>query len=220
MRTRRVLSTVLALASLLLIIASCNQAQAAARLSWTDMSTNEDGFRVQRKIGLCPSSTNYSPLTTVGANIQTVDDASVKEGASYAYQVDAYNTAGDSAWSNCADISFPYTAASSPGNVAVTPSGLLSWQDKTSAEGNETGFRIERKQDPCGGTLPFVLLTTTLPNTTTYSDTGTVVEGQKYCYRVAAVGTLNTSPFSASVERTIPFVVPVPPTGLGAVPVP
>jgi fibronectin type 3 domain-containing protein len=64
------------------------------RLIWTDNSGNEVGFRIQRSTG----SAAFGPLAKVGAQVTTYTDATVKAGKVYRYRIQAYNSAGSSAW--------------------------------------------------------------------------------------------------------------------------
>jgi len=71
-----------------------------ADLSWTDNATNEDGFRVQRKL----NGTALSTIEIVGANIVTFKDQSLVQDKFvnnvYCFAVSAFNTGGDSSLSN------------------------------------------------------------------------------------------------------------------------
>ncbi|MDH5203941.1 MAG: hypothetical protein OEW69_11900, partial [Nitrospirota bacterium] len=66
-------------------------------LSWTDNSYNESGFVIKRKYGV---GGTYYQIATVGANVPTFSDTNVNESGTYYYAVWAYNSAGDSAYSN------------------------------------------------------------------------------------------------------------------------
>lgn len=69
------------------------------RLAWTDTSTNEDGFEVERCSGR--RCTSFASLpATVAANTTTYTDNGLVKGTSYTYRVRASNEIGPSAWSN------------------------------------------------------------------------------------------------------------------------
>lgn len=215
MKCRQCLLVFIAAALLLFgvaILAIAQQAEAAtATLTWQDNSTNEDGFHVQRKINACLSPDPWTELAHVAANAVQYVDSTIVEGNQYCFRVNAYNTAGESAWSNTAEASVVYTAASTPGTLAVTAAGVLTWADRTS---NESGFVLERKSVACALPGSFASIMTTGPNVVTFTDVG-VMQGQTYCYRVAAMNTLSTSPWSNTVERVVPLVVPAVPAQLG-----
>ena len=66
-------------------------------IAWTDNSGNETGFRIERKTG---SDGTYSQTATVGADVTAYADTGLTPGTTYYYRVNAYNTAGDSGYSN------------------------------------------------------------------------------------------------------------------------
>lgn len=86
-------------------------------LSWTDNSTNETAFDVERKAEACTGILPFAVLASVGANVTTYTDSAVQEGVTYCYRVDASNSAGKSAYSNTASRTVPFT-------VPAAPSGL------------------------------------------------------------------------------------------------
>ena len=65
-------------------------------LVWTDNSDNETGFKIERKTGTDP----FSQIATVGSNITTYGDPNLTALTTYTYQVRAYNTTGNSGYSN------------------------------------------------------------------------------------------------------------------------
>lgn len=201
------------LAAVALVVGGAPAAHAAsATLTWTDNSTNEDGFHAQRKADICAGPAAFVEVAHINANIVTYVDGSVVEGGAYCYRVNAFNTAGESDWSNTAGIVIPYSTASVPGPLAIdVNTGGLAWLDKTT---NEGGFIVQRKPDLCAATGTFTTIHTTLPNVTTFNDTQ-VVEGGRYCYRVAAMNALTTSPWTNTVERLVPLTVPAVPSQLG-----
>jgi hypothetical protein len=77
----------------------------AVVLTWVDNSSKETGYKIERKNG---STGTYVQIATVGADIGTFTDTMTTPVA-YTYRVYAYNTAGNSAYSN-----------------EATPAGLLS----------------------------------------------------------------------------------------------
>ncbi|HEY9285529.1 MAG TPA: M36 family metallopeptidase [Pyrinomonadaceae bacterium] len=67
-------------------------------LSWTDNSTNESGFKIERCTGA--NCTNFALIGTAGANVTSVSNSNLARRTTYGYRVSAYNAAGDSAYSN------------------------------------------------------------------------------------------------------------------------
>ena len=71
--------------------------QTQINLSWTDNSDNEDIFRIERKPG--PGGV-YTEIATVGANVTAYQDSGLTANTEYCYRVRAYNTGGNSGYSN------------------------------------------------------------------------------------------------------------------------
>jgi hypothetical protein len=65
-------------------------------LNWTDNSTNETGFRIERKSG----TSNYSTVGSVSGNVSTYADMGIVANTTYTYRVVAYNSVGNSSYSN------------------------------------------------------------------------------------------------------------------------
>jgi RHS repeat-associated protein len=69
----------------------------SVRLAWTDTSSNETGFKVERKSG---AGGTYAQIATPAANATTYDDTGLTAGVAYYYRVRATNVVGDSSYSN------------------------------------------------------------------------------------------------------------------------
>ena len=90
-------------------------------LSWTDNSTNEANFIIERKVEACAgTAVAFAQLATTTANITTYTDSAVTEGLTYCYRVAARNSAGTSAFSNTAGRTVPLVAPSAPSALGVT----------------------------------------------------------------------------------------------------
>ena len=115
---RLVMLHVLVLVSL--VAAPIPAAHAAGNvLTWTDNSSNEQNFNIERKAEACAGGAAFAPLATVGLNIVTFTDLAVVEGTTYCYRVSASNPACTSAFSNTADRSVPFTVPAPPSNLTV-----------------------------------------------------------------------------------------------------
>ncbi len=68
--------------------------QDSISISWTDASTNESGFTVERGI-----NGTWQQAGTVDANSTSFVDSNLYAGTLYSYRVNAFNTAGKSAYS-------------------------------------------------------------------------------------------------------------------------
>lgn len=62
-------------------------------LTWQDNADNEQGFKIER---------DSAPIATVGANATGYNDTGLDPSKTYTYRVCAYNSNGDSAYSNAA----------------------------------------------------------------------------------------------------------------------
>jgi len=79
-------------------------------LTWQDNSTNEAGFKIERRIEDVPFSQN----ATTTSNVATYVDIAVNANTTYDYRVKAFNSAGDSAYSNTAIVVVPPGANQAP----------------------------------------------------------------------------------------------------------
>jgi hypothetical protein len=70
------------------------------RLSWTDNSNNETGFRIERCTGA--GCSNFSPVGQVTAGATTFVDSGLARRTMYRYRVAALGAAGNSGYSNVA----------------------------------------------------------------------------------------------------------------------
>jgi hypothetical protein len=94
-------------------------------LTWTDNSTNEAGFRIERSV----NGTAFIEIATVGANVVTYVDAGLPNSTAYWYRLRAYNVAGNSGYSNVATGTTPAAGVppdGNPGVLNVTYPGALT----------------------------------------------------------------------------------------------
>ena len=66
-------------------------------LTWTDNSSNEDGFKVERKTG---AAGTYAVVKTTSAGVTTYSDTGLTAGTAYYYRIYSYNSAGNSGYSS------------------------------------------------------------------------------------------------------------------------
>jgi len=77
--------------SALLWLGAASAAQ--VKLTWTDNSSNETGFKIERKTG---ASGTYIQIAAVAANVVSYTDSLVSAGSNYCYRLRAYNASGES----------------------------------------------------------------------------------------------------------------------------
>jgi hypothetical protein len=69
-------------------------------LTWTDNSSNEKGFKIERST----DGINFSRITTRGANVTSYTDSKRTSGRTYYYRVYSYNSSAASAYSNVISV--------------------------------------------------------------------------------------------------------------------
>ena len=181
-------------------------------LAWTDNSNNEDGFRIER----CQDAgcSTFAEIATVAANVVSYQNTGLTAGTTYQYRVRAYNTAGNSAYSNTASATTTVTLPAAPSALSATAASStqinLAWTDNSN---NEDGFRIERCQD--AGCSTFTEIATVAANVVSYQNTG-LTAGTTYQYRVRAYNTAGNSAYSNTASATTTVTLPAAPSALSA----
>lgn len=171
-------------------------------LAWTDNSTNEAGFYIERCSG--SACADFTPLAQVAANVTSYSNTALAPGATFTYRVRAFNVGGNSGYSNTA------TATTQTGSVPNAPSNLrttrirrtsvdLAWNDNSN---NENNFIVERCQG--SGCTGFAQIVQRAANVTSYRNSG-LTPNTVYRYRVKARNGLGDSGYSNVLEvRTNP----------------
>ena len=105
------------LVALLVLSGVAWAAPGSAQLTWTDNSDNEQGFVIERKTG---AAGVYAVAGKTGPNATSfADTVGLVEGETYFWRVAAFNSAGQSAYSNEATRTIPFT-------IPAAPSGLTA----------------------------------------------------------------------------------------------
>lgn len=73
-------------------------------LNWSDNSTNETGFKLERKIG---SSGAWSQIATLRANVTGYSNTRLRSRTTYYYRIRAYNANGHSSYSDALMVTTP-----------------------------------------------------------------------------------------------------------------
>ncbi|NLV31241.1 MAG: multicopper oxidase domain-containing protein [Acidobacteria bacterium] len=192
-------------------------------LSWTDNSTREARFTVQRATN-ADFSTGLATFDVVNpspeiGSVVTFQDRRPPNNTLYWYRVFAIGeTIGDTQVYPTSPIGFPTMSANSvsdaimvpvgnaptapsvpaaPSNLSASVSGLqvdLTWTDNSN---NETGFVIERCMvvAPANTCGDYAQIALAGAGTTSYSD-NTVLGGRRYSYRVKAVNGAGSSAYA------------------------
>jgi fibronectin type III domain protein len=173
-------------------------------LTWTDNSTNEDAFYVERCQGA-----GCSTFAVIGSTPGAAwNDLSLTASTSYSYRVKAVNGAGSSAYSNIVSATTqnatPVIAAPSGLTVAALSNGgfLLTWTDNSN---NEDGFHVERCQG--AGCTNFAQVSSVTANGTALQ-TSALLPSTSYSFRVRAYNGAGSSQYSASASGTTRTAAP------------
>ena len=184
-------------------------------LSWSDNSTDESGFRIERAPDNLGVAGTYAQIASVGANVTAYSSTGLQAGTRYWYRVVSYNAAGTSAYSS-EMTALTMSAALAPSALVATATSAtridLAWADNSS---DESGFRIERAPDVAGVPGTFVQIASVGVNVTTYANTG-LVNGTRYWYRVRAYNTIGNSAYSNIADATT-LRLPAAPSNLQGV---
>ena len=157
------------------------------RITWTDNSTHEAGFSVERDL---------VAIGTTAANATQFDDSTTVAGIPYSYRIVALNSCGAAPPSNTdAGVSDSLSVAAS--NCSATDAQCASvgvtWTDNST---DETGFIVRRDAAP---------IDTVAANTISYADVG-AVPGTTYLYSIVALNACG----QATPSNSDPGVIPVP----------
>ena len=174
------------------------QVQSTATLKWHDNSNNEQGFGIEM---LSPTGSDFMEVGTVEANISEFSlSLGGNYGDTFCFRVYAFNAVGDSADSNIACKTLPYAPSLPPVTPPTTPTGLhatlssaaiirLAWDDVQ----DESQYLLERRLDST--TEMQIILAA---DQTIFTDQE-LEKSRTYCYRVAAINRIGSSPFTGYV---------------------
>ncbi len=180
-------------------------------LTWTDHSSDETSFRVERS----PDGTNgWLEIGATAADVTAYSDAGLTCETMVYYRVRAYRST-DSQYSDYSNTDNAVTAICPP----AAPTGLvasgvsqtqidLSWSDNS---GDETDFRIERSSN---GTSGWTEIGTAAANATTFSDVDLTCSTTFY-YRVRAFRSTDSQYSTYSGVAGAMTVLCPPPTAPG-----
>lgn len=159
-------------------------------LVWADNSDNEGGFRVERCTGA--GCTNFAEFAAAGANATGHADPGRAGNTTYEYRVRAFNSVGNSGYSNVVSATTFPPAIVPPGAptnlVATAVSGAqinLTWTDNAN---NETGFKLYRSTNGSS----YTEIAKPGANASGYADTGRS-PSTTYYYRIRSYNAAGNS---------------------------
>ncbi len=179
-------------------------------LGWTDNSSNELGFILERKTG---STGTWTDRDTLAANVVEFHDTYLSPNTQYYYRITAYNSGGESAYSNETTATTLDTTPNAP--TGLTASSIssseinLTWNDNST---NELGFIIEKKS---GSSVSWTNYDTVSTNITKYQDNG-LLSNTEYYYRIYSYNSVGRSSYSNEVNATTSDILPIKPSELTA----
>jgi Ca2+-binding RTX toxin-like protein len=153
-------------------------------LTWTDPSTNETSFTLQRST----NGTSWTTIATLGPNTTSYNSIGLVPLTTYFFRISATNLRGTSAYSSVAEVTTLEGAPAAPteffATLASLQSGQLQWIDNAT---NEDDFLLERfvYSQGGGGQSQWQVIATLQPNTTSYTD-NTLTPGIYVQYRLTA----------------------------------
>lgn len=148
------------------------------RLTWTDNSSDESGFKVERAP---QGSSTWTLIGSPAANATSFTDPAPLCGQTNRYRIQAFSGNGKSAYT--AETTVIPCMPAAPTLTAATPKAVnavdLTWTDNSN---NEDGFRVERSPNGSSG---WATVATLAANTVSYRDVGATCGSTVY-YRVVA----------------------------------
>jgi len=158
---------------------------------WVDNSTNEEGFKLYRST----DGITFSRIATLGPNVTAYSNTGRPASTTYHYRVLAYNSSGNTAYSNTVSATtFPPATVkpAPPSNLVATALSStqvrLTWTDNAN---NENAFKLYRSLDG----ITFTEIAKPGPNATSYINSG-LSSNTTYYYRLRAYNEAGSSAYS------------------------
>lgn len=185
-------------------------------LSWVDKSTNEVGFKIERKT----SATQYTAVTTLGADITLHNDNGLSPKTSYTYRVYSYNSVGASpTYSNEVTVttiglpSLTTTAVSnltavdgsSGGNITNDGGGAVTARGVVWSTSQNPTIALSTKTNDGSGTGTFSSNITGLSATTKYFIRAYATNAAGTAYGNEVSFTTNTIDLTSNLAAYYPF---------------
>ncbi|WP_420128370.1 S8 family serine peptidase [Longimicrobium sp.] len=187
----------------------------AARITWTDGSSNETGFTLTRALRNTDGTWGpYATIRSPAADSTWYVNTGLLAGRQYRYQLRACNAAGCSPWATSNVLALP-TVPAAPTAISGTTLSVSSLRVQwTDASRNESSFALQRAPvTPTGSVGAYAPVATLAPDQVQFTNTGMAVG--TYRYRVRVCNLAGCSAWTTSGNLVIP-PVPAAPAGLAA----
>lgn len=187
-------------------------------LSWTDASSNETLFELERRVHNGSDWSEWTARATLAAGTTSFIDPGLAENTAYEYRIRTCNTGGCSTFAvtNAArTLPRPSAPTNFTGNATSSTQIELSW---TESAADETGFTIARSTRVGATWSAFVHVADLPVNSTTYTDAGVVAaSGYRYRIQECVVGACSSYVTSAAIlTPPVPTTAPNAPGALVA----
>ncbi len=167
------------------------------RLTWTDKSSNEDGFHIYVRDTY---RNQYRLLFDVPANKTSTHVWDLTPETQYHFYIEAFNSHGNSPHSNIAITTTPesyiHGSPQAPTNLEIIAQGQteveIEWQDNSN---NEEGFKIARRLK---GTSYYEIIDSVQSDVLTYREVG-LEPDRIYIYKVCAYNDYGFSAYTNEV---------------------
>ena len=165
-------------------------------LGWSDNSSNETGFKIERQVG----GGAWVSLVTTATNTVSYADTGLSPATTYTYRLRAVRDAVDSATAGPVSATTQSAVPAAPSGLTATAKKAtqvtLAWADNSN---NESGFKIERRL----GLGAWSQVGIAAANATTCVD-GSVTGGRSYGYRLRATNAAGDSDFTGEAKVSTP----------------
>jgi len=183
------------------------------RLTWTDNSTNESGFTLEREKKLSSTAWGERGIFSINADIAFFDDN--PNVGFYRYRIQSFNDAGSSVFTDWTQVQYTFPPEI-PTNFNVSNAGnnlavLMTWNDNSS---NETVFHLiwDKKINGIWTRQPIISISANKTSYTHQPGPGT----HRYCIRSAysVFGVAYKSDLTAWKTVDVGYAPPAAPTNL------
>lgn len=190
--------------------------ESGIRVTWTDNSDNEDGFRVERSLD---PIVGFVEITDTSADVTMTDDNGLNADTTYYYRVASFNDIGDSDYSNVANTTTDQASNSPPaaptnlqGSALSSSTIQLTWTDNATNEANYAVMHAAYSGS-CGTFSEIALLS---PDTSAYIHSS-LSAASSHCYQIEARNAFGTglSAVESNIATLSTFTLTVSKTGTG-----